>query len=173
MGLLSSLFGKKAAEELGSLVKNMTEGLNLSGENKPSAAEAAPAQSTAPVSSAPEQADGPSGFSWGPVMPDEPNQYNFSGTFEQYFTKIFQEHFSAYALEMERSDNGKKLLYTFRSGVSTALIVEILPKSTSVYKVRQECQAKGIPYLRFYHDYDGWWNTEAYVIQRVSKALGL
>lgn len=173
MGLLSNLFGKQAAEELESLVKNVTQGLNAQKPqqtaSQPAAPTAAPVQQAAPY----EEEEGPSGFSWGPKMPAEENQYNFPGTFEEYFTKIFKENFSAYALEIERPDSGQKLLYTFRSGVSTALMVEILPSGTSVYKVRKECAVKGIPYLRFYHDHDGWWNTKAYVIQRVSNALGI
>ena len=28
-------------------------------------------------------------------------------------------------------------------------------------------------YLRFYIDYEGWWNTRAYVDDRVKKALGI
>ena len=30
---------------------------------------------------------------------------------------------------------------------------------------------KGLPYLRFYFDHEGWWNTRAYVTKRVAEAL--
>jgi len=172
MGLLSSLFGKKAAEELESLVKNVTQG--IAGQNPQQSApqSAAPAPAPVPQSSPIEEEDGPSGFSWGPKMPAEENQYNFPGTFEEYFTKIFQENFGGYSIEIEGAGSNRQLCYTFRSGGSTALVVEILPKNTSVEALRRKCRNQGIPYLRFYHNYDGWWNTKAYVIQRVSNALG-
>ena len=33
--------------------------------------------------------------------------------------------------------------------------------------------AQGIPYIRFYYDHEGWWNTKSYVIRRTSEALGI
>ena len=39
------------------------------------------------------------------------------------------------------------------------------------YRIRKECRAAGVPYLRYYYNYHGWWNTKAYVIERTGKAL--
>ena len=63
------------------------------------------------------------------------------------------------------------MVYTFFEGERTALIVELLSRKSDSKKLRQSCRLQGIPYLRFYYDYDGWWNTRAYVDERVGKAL--
>jgi hypothetical protein len=42
---------------------------------------------------------------------------------------------------------------------------------TQRYKLRNECRAQGIPYLRFYYDHDGWWNTRSYVTRRIAGQL--
>ena len=52
------------------------------------------------------------------------------------------------------------------------LAVPNLPASRVCTVAVQECAAAAIPYLRFYHNHDGWWNTRAYVTQRVRGALG-
>ena len=53
----------------------------------------------------------------------------------------------------------------------TALIVELLPQRSSVYKLRRDCATMGIPYLRYYYDHEGWWNTYSYVTERTRAAL--
>ena len=113
-----------------------------------------------------------SGFSWGPTMPDEENQFNFNGTYVQYFEKVFREEFPRYDVQKETSPNGKRTTFFFRDGGQVALVVEVLSQSCDVYKHRRDCAARGIPYLRFYHDHEGWWNTRAYVVKRVGEALG-
>lgn len=112
-----------------------------------------------------------SGFSWGPEMPDEENQYNFKGTYKEYFESIFKSEFSEYYIESSDSNNGRVTVFTFWSGSRKALVVELLSRKSSVYKLRCECQKADIPYLRYYYDYHGWWNTRAYVIQRTRTAL--
>ena len=113
-----------------------------------------------------------SGFSWGPTMPDEENQFNFNGTYVQYFEKVFREEFPRYDVQKETSPNGKRTTFFFRDGGQVAPVVEVLSQSCDVYKHRRDCAARGIPYLRFYHDHEGWWNTRAYVVKRVGEALG-
>jgi len=115
----------------------------------------------------------PSGLSWGPNMPVEENQYNFSGSFEQYFDSIFLTLYPQYRVAKEVVTRGRTVVYTFFSGEQTALVVEILSRKSGAEKRRNDCRANGIPYLRFYHDYHGWWNVKQYVVQRTNKALGL
>lgn len=120
----------------------------------------------------PEEAEGPSGVSWGPRMPDEPNQYNYYGAFWEYFEDIFHRDFAEYTVtRQENPRTASVYTYSFSQGNGTLLVVELLSRHSAVYKVRNDCRKQGIPYLRFYYDYDGWWNTRAYVIDRVRKAL--
>ena len=51
------------------------------------------------------------------------------------------------------------------------VVVPILPDSSETKKLRRECQAQGVPYLRFYYDHEGWWNTRSYVTRRTRDAL--
>lgn len=114
---------------------------------------------------------GPSGFSWGPVMPDEENQYNYNGTYKEYFDDVFRSEFSGYMIESVDANGGRATVFTFWEGGKKALVVELISRKSSVYKLRSDCKAMGIPYLRFYHDYHGWWNTREYVKQRTHNAL--
>ena len=52
-----------------------------------------------------------------------------------------------------------------------ALVVELLSRSSAAAKLRRDCQREGIPYLRYYYDYEGWWNTRSYVTRRTAQAL--
>ena len=76
---------------------------------------------------------------------------------------------------MERQQNPRAsnvYTYAFTKNAERCLVVELLSEHNEVYKVRNDCREQGIPYLRFYYDHDGWWNTRAYVIERMRKALG-
>ena len=113
-----------------------------------------------------------SGDSWGPEMPDEPNQYNFPGTYLEYFTDIFKTEFSDYTLEVETDDADRpKTAIEFWDTFNKVLVVELMPETSESKRLRNECAAKGIPYLRFYYNHDGWWNTRSYVVRRVKAAL--
>ena len=114
----------------------------------------------------------PSGFSWGEEMPDEPNQYNFDGTFEEYFESIFRERFPMYGYSKEALGRSR-VVYTFRSGGMRSLVIELMPETCSAKKIRRTCEEQRIPYLRFYINHDGWWNTRRYVVTRVRSALGM
>lgn len=115
-----------------------------------------------------------SGDSWGPEMPDEPNQFNYDGTYLEYFNDIFKTEFSAeYYIESETSDARKPVtVFTFWNGTKKALVVELMPQSSSAQKQRKICAAEGTPYLRYYYDHEGWWNTRSYVVRRTRAALG-
>ena len=115
--------------------------------------------------------EGEYGFSWGPVMPDEENQYNFNGTYKEYFDDVFRKEFPEYYVECTDVNNGRTTVFTLWDGKRKALVVELLSRKSSAYKLRSDCKGAGIPYLRFYYDYHGWWNTREYVISRSRAAI--
>lgn len=113
-----------------------------------------------------------SGDSWGPDMPDEPNQYNYDGTYLEYFTDIFKTEFGDYTFEIETDDADRpKTVIEFWDTFNKVLVVELMPETSEARRLRNDCAAKGIPYLRFYYNHDGWWNTRSYVVRRVKAAL--
>ena len=148
----------------------------LQGRKEPAAKPEARPQA-APVPSRPAQEpipEGPSGFSWGPVMPKEPNQYNYPGTYEAYFESILREEFPAWTLYRERIERSHPVtVLTLHNGSAPALMIELMSEHSDLYKLRRDCARRQIPYLRFYYDHEGWWNTRAYVIARVKGALGV
>ena len=113
-----------------------------------------------------------SGDSWGEVMPAEENQYNFHGTYDAYFENIFDNDFSDYSYERDDIPGTARTVYTFYSGGgSKALVLELMNESSCANKIRRDAEKEGVPYLRFYYDHDGWWNTRSYVTRRMQKAL--
>lgn len=176
MGLLNKLFGGKAsADEALNVIKNTARNLlneaekaAYSAQSSTASAPQAPAQ---PAPAAPAETT-PAGCSWGPTVPAEPCQYNYNGSYGDYFTEVFTQDFPEYRVEKEPAPNADRMTFTFFDGERKALVVEILSQSSSVYKNRRECAKLGIPYLRFYHDHWGWWNTRSYVTDRVRNALG-
>lgn len=174
MGLFSKLFGgDKEAEKA---AKDILNGLFSAQPEtaKPEAPSTPAPESTDNASNAyvPETSDAPSGFSWGEVMPAEENQYNFNGPYTAYFEKIFREEFPDLPFTREDPKGQHSKIYTFNGLAGKALVIELLSSSSSAKKVRENCRKQGIPYLRFYIDYEGWWNTRSYVITRMKKALG-
>lgn len=147
----------------------------LQGEKKKNAPEPYIAGRPNPPAYAPAEpvATGPSGFSWGPVMPNEPNQFNFPGSYLEYFRDIFNRDFPQYRVSTQENPKSSRIqICTFWQGEQKALVVELLSQKCDSYRLREDCARKQIPYLRFYYDREGWWNTRAYVIQRIQKALG-
>ena len=167
MSLLSKLLqGKKPS------LSELTELLQGKGQ-KPAAGQSGYAASrpAEPVSDFAEPT--PIGRSWGERMPDEPNQYNYPGTYVQYFEDIFRSDFAAY--QITRSENPRSdrtSVYTFREDGRTVLVVELISRRADLQKLRRDCQRNAIPYLRFYYDYHGWWNARSYVVRRIRSALG-
>ena len=127
-----------------------------------------------PVETRETSSNGPtSGDSWGPVMPIEPNQYNSGVTYTIYFQRIFSEYFPTYRLTCDYRPQGNDCsVFTLWEGDRKALVAEIRSQNQQSNYLKDQCEAGGVPYLRFYHDHKGWWNTKSYVIRRVSAALG-
>ena len=178
MGIFSKFVNdlKKGEVNIDALKESLEKavgGVTQSGAAKPTQAYAPPQ----PAADAPQRVNeprysaGPSGFSWGEDMPAEENQYNFSGGYIQYFETVFKEDFGEYVITKAPGTNDRSPVFTFTSGGRKALIVELKSETSSAQRIRKAAQAEGVPYLRFYYDHDGWWNTRAYVRARVSKAL--
>jgi len=171
MGFLSSLFSgnvnlEKAAELLLSgaarMAKNaMNERVN-SGNFDAHAKVNANSYSNEDVDD-----DVTSGFSWGENMPVDENQYNYNGTFMEYFEFVIKEEYPMYKLVVNH-DEKQFLLY---DGTKPVLAVEILSECDNTNWLRNKCKYEGTPYCRFYYDHQGWWNTREYVKHRTHLAL--
>ena len=109
--------------------------------------------------------------SWYDSVPAEECQYNFGGTYLDYFSKIFREDFPEYDVGLETIEEGRRYKYTLRKGGNTSLVVELMTEKSEANKLRRDTQRAGIPYTRFYFDHDGWWNTRRYVVERVRNTL--
>lgn len=174
MGLLSNLFGGKLPDSpLLDKMDKMLDQLKQDAEQAQQNA-AAEAQEAASAEPAPEpaQAPQPSGLPWGgEVPPAEENSFTFQGTYLEYFDRIFRAEFPEYTLETEQFNNGKRAVVRFLKDGECALVVELLNNSASVFKLRRDTLRAGIPYLRYYYDHEGWWNTRSYVTERTRAAL--
>ena len=113
----------------------------------------------------------PSGFSWGDQMPAEENQFSYPGSYREYFESVFRAEFPQYQLQTEEFRSG--CVITFLDGGRKALVVELKSEHSEANRLRKNCQREGLPYLRFYHNHHGWWNTRSYVVTRTRAALGL
>ncbi len=112
-----------------------------------------------------------SGDSWGEMMPEEENQYNFGGTYIQYFENIFDTEFSEYRYDREDIAGTQRTFYTFYAGGTKVLMLELMNEGSSAQKIRNTAWKENVPYLRFYYDHDGWWNTRSYVVRRMKEAI--
>ena len=83
------------------------------------------------------------------------------------------EAFPEYQVEREEYKQGKGTIYTFFLNGQKKLVTEVVSCSTYRYALAKKCRQEGIPHLRYYYDYDGWWNTESYVVRRTAKYLGI
>ena len=183
MGLLSKFLGKEVGEALEGLAKGsgdaaqkVKEGLAAVAEALGDKAEAAerkaePAETVIRDTEDAAREFAPAGTYWGPVMPQEENQYNFNGSYIAYFEQIFRTEFPEYDIEYHKEKNWHSESFTFRRGGMKALVVEILPKSSNAKLLRSRCRAEGVPYLRYYHNVEGWWNVRSYVVERTRRAL--
>ena len=106
-------------------------------------------------------------------MPDEENQFSFNGSYADYFDTVYKAEFPDYQIVHAPARDRLATIFTFSKDGSTALIVELLSETSSAKKLRASCAAAGIPYLRFYYDHHGWWNTRSYVVGRTKAALGI
>ena len=183
MGLLKKLLGGTAsADEAMNALKNAAKTVMnevekaASGNNPqtgvPNGTVIGAGQPAAPAAPASSAATGQSGLSWGPQMPAEENQYSYPGTYDEYFTVLLTNEFPEYSVAKDVHPSGKRMTFTFTKDGRKALVVEVLSQRSSVRKLREDCRREGLPYLRFYYDHDGWWNTRSYVLGRVGNALG-
>lgn len=129
--------------------------------------------------------------SWGETMPAEPNQFNYRGKYYEYFAELFENEFPGYRIVESHKDNPrynprraqgrwsltteererKTTVFAFMNGQDTELIVELMHEHCEDRSLRTACFKNRIPYLRFYYDHPGWWNTRSYVVGRVRDAL--
>ena len=168
MGLFSSLFGDKGKEADSVLDKmkqlaNDLDGVKYADDDEKKIMNSGSASATFTESAV-------CGDSWGPVMPSEPNQFNSGLDYKDYFEKIFREEFPSYQLQKYKS-GWYDVAFNFVQDGQKKLVVELLNDGTQRYKIRNECRAQGIPYLRFYYNHEGWWNTRSYVTRRIANAL--
>ena len=173
MSLLSKLLGD-SKKELAPVLDALKEAAQKAGVDSilNEAQASRPAQAAAPRRE-PERRAGPaeSGFSWGEDMPAEENQYSFQGSYLAYFDMVFSQALPQYRITRETS--GKSTVYSFWQGERKALVAELMSENSEANKLRSACRAQGLPYVRFYYDHDGWWNTRSYVVSRTRAALGL
>ncbi len=166
MGLLSKIMklandvAKEAEKALSEIASDEKKP-----ENKPPETGAA-----SPVSTGDAEVTVP-GNSWGPTMPLEENQFNYPGPYTDYFEKILREDFPAYRAEKEMIPSGRGAVFTLYQGDEKALVLEVLNSSSVRNLLRKTCRMNGTPYVRLYHDHEGWWNTRAYVAERIRKAM--
>ena len=181
MGLLSKLFGadgEKALEQLKNAARDIMGGVDKTGDesnvHNQIPPQNLPQESAGQVISSGEEqsAPVPFGASWGEEMPAEENQFSSGKRFDDYFADLFAAEFPAYRVEHEIPRSSyPAVIFTFWQEDRRALVVEVISERSSVCKLRRECRSQGIPYLRYYHDHDGWWNTRSYVINRTRAAL--
>ena len=179
MGLFDKLFGNskegKEAKEALSFLEKLVKEKEAQEAAKKKTEPAKPAQPAEPVKPAEpeyEEEDGPSGFSYGPKMPAEPNQYNFGGTYLDYFKTVYAEEFPTLRQEIAKSKYSSGVTeITLWDGARKALVVELLSQKCEVKALRKKCAEQNIPYVRFYYDYHGWWNTREYVVTRSKEAM--
>ncbi len=169
MGFFSKLFGSEQdAQSARNLMNDLFKG-NQANQHPQQAQNTV--TTTSPQAASQPEEPSPSGFSWGEDMPDEPNQFNYQGSYQQYFEEIFRQVFSDYDVQRTFGKYTNNPIYTFRKNGQTALVVELLSERSASKKLRNDCARSGIPYLRYYYDHDGWWNTRAYVTTRTRNAL--
>ena len=175
MGLFKKILKDISPDlDLDKLVKkvgDVAEQLASKAEPASMESELAKSQSSYQPSYTEPAAEDVSGFSWGPRMPQEENQFNYPGTYVQYFNHVFTEEFPGYQISYEAAAKRPATIFTFRRDGRTALIVELMSDRSEAKKLRRECEANRIPYLRFYYDHEGWWNTRTYVVTRTRGAL--
>lgn len=154
MGLLSKLFGGDG-KEVEKTAKDILG--ELFGADNAQPAPAGP-ESTARE---PEYDDG---------VPAEENQYNSGKPYDRYFEDIFRAELPGYTFEKSTS-GGRNVAYTFTSGGARVLVVELMTDRSSANKLRRDCERASVPYLRFYYDHRGWWNTRSYVVNRLHTVI--
>ena len=170
MGILDKLFGaiKTVAEQANAEIENAANSL----ENAAAEFEEAVEDECIGLDESMQQSEqGEDGY-WDNI-PTRENQYNSGLNYREYFELIFRENFPEYDLGLEEAANRPATIVTFTKAGAKALVVELMSERSSAKMLRWRCENEGVPYLRFYYDHWGWWNTREYVVKRVKEALGL
>lgn len=173
MSLFSKIFKKvseDAAESMFGDEKHYFDNL------RPDDAPQPVSQSSSPNPPAPKKGEQVRGdLPWGELMPKEENQYSFSGSYTEYFDKVFREEFPNYQIthEVDQNRYHPATIFTFTANGRTVLTVELMSERSSSKELRHKCMSAGMPYLRFYYDHQGWWNARSYVANRVRGALSV
>lgn len=178
MGLFD-LLGKKSEKEIKNLFSDMEkkikdavkDGFKDGIKDESPKPEPKPAQTSNAAAAEPEQER--SDALWGELMPKDENQFDFKGTYKEYFEKIFREDFSEYSFMLSHPKYYSSDIYTFSQDGSRKLVVELMKKSCEAQALRRETLREGVAYLRFYTDCSdqGWWNARTYVVGRIREAL--
>ncbi len=176
MSLLSKLFGdNKTAESAFDFMKNAAKEVVETAEKLQKEKSVFVSQESAQKEKIDEAFVSPTvhaGDSWGKQMPAEENQFNYNGTYTEYFEHIFSEEFPSVQFTASQGMNAANPIYSFFSNGKKVLIVELKSESSSAQRFRIAAEKEGVPYLRFYYDHSGWWNTRSYVVGRMRKILG-
>jgi hypothetical protein len=163
MSLLSSLVNKVKQE----VEKKINElGAEIAHEESTSSAPAAAPASCGNACDYPTEGD-----TWYDHVPAEENQYNYNGPYLEYFEKIFREDFPEYTFERIETEEFRRYVYALKKDELIAIVVELMTENSSVNRVRKECLKSGTAYVRFYFDHEGWWNTRAYVVDRIKSLM--
>ena len=186
MGLFDKLLGgnasandalnslKKAAKDVGGKLNSENAedafGSILKAAKDVGAKQNVPARQNSAPAPAPAQAPAPADDY--DDVPAGDNQYNFRGSYKEYFANIFREEFPSFEVRQSDANGGKVTLFAFYKDGSQVLLVELMSDRSEANKRRHDTQAAGIAYLRFYYDHPGWWNERSYVVTRVRKVLG-
>ena len=109
--------------------------------------------------------------SYGEFMPDEENQYNYPGNYVEYFEDVLKKEFPQYQLDIEPLRNNTATAFYLNKDGKKEMVIEVMSENSAAKKFRKECLEQGLRYLRFYYNHPGWWNTRAYVVERINKAL--
>ncbi|MBR4206318.1 MAG: hypothetical protein IKQ92_12665 [Clostridia bacterium] len=166
MGILSKLLKNAGAEKA---VNSFLKSLASSSASSP--AQPAPSAPQSPAVSHEAPVRAAHGLSWGEDMPAAENQYSYSGSYVDYFLMILREDFPGYRAEHQPTRPGNGTLFRLFDANGLALVMEVLSETSESKKTRTECRARGIPYVRFYHNHHGWWNVRSYVRDRIANAL--
>ena len=171
MGLFSKFLGKELGAEQ---AKKLDEaGAQILGKLFSGEAPARPQEAARSAPEAPARQQTYAASSPYDAVPAEENSFNFGGPYQAYFRKVFAEEFPGWQISESEAPHGRGTLFTFSQGGGPALVVEVMSEGCSAQKVRRECERAGTPYLRYYYDHRGWWNTRSYVTERTRKALGI
>ena len=169
MSLLSSIINKVKNEVAGKVAEAVVG--EILGDKPQTGSQSTAYAPSVEHKSAPSELD--EGCGYYDRIPAEECQYNYNGNYVDYFRMIFREDFAGYEAKYSELDIGRRSYFTLERNGRIELVVELMTEKSEANKLRNDCKETGTPYLRFYFDHFGWWNTRTYVRERVRGALGI